>query len=64
MLRATLLSIAFFAASAGYGADSAKPLFNGENLEGWRGMGGPASNWGVKDGVLFKFRKTSAYGVT
>ncbi|MEM7234003.1 MAG: DUF1080 domain-containing protein [Planctomycetota bacterium] len=60
MLRATLLSIAFFAASAGYAAGSAKPLFNGENLDGWRGMGGPSSNWGVKDGVLFCNGKAGA----
>ena len=27
-------------------------LFNGKNLEGWEGIGGPTSNWKVEDGVL------------
>jgi len=28
------------------------PLFNGRNLEGWEGVGGPTKNWKVKDGIL------------
>ena len=28
------------------------PLFNGNNLDGWQGMGGPTTNWAVKDGML------------
>tara|TARA_Y100001934_G_scaffold217819_1_gene258693 strand:+ start:136 stop:765 length:630 start_codon:yes stop_codon:yes gene_type:complete len=29
-----------------------KPLFNGKDLTGWQGMGGPMTNWEVKEGVL------------
>ncbi len=28
------------------------PLFNGKNLEGWEGVGGPTNNWKVKDEIL------------
>ena len=28
------------------------PLFNGKDLAGWQGMGGPASNWLVEEGIL------------
>ena len=27
-------------------------LFNGKDLTGWQGMGGPMTNWEIKDGVL------------
>ena len=29
-----------------------QPLFNGKDLAGWQGMGGPMTNWEIKDGVL------------
>ena len=29
-----------------------KPLFNGKDLTGCQGMGGPMTNWEIKDGVL------------
>ena len=29
-----------------------EPLFNGKDLGGWQGMGGPTTNWAIKDGVL------------
>ena len=29
-----------------------QPLFNGKDLTGWQGMGGPMTNWVIKDGVL------------
>ena len=29
-----------------------QPLFNGKDLTGWQGMGGPMTNWEIKDGVL------------
>ncbi len=29
-----------------------KSLFNGKNLDGWQGMQGEATNWGVKEGLL------------
>jgi len=28
------------------------PLFNGKNLDGWQGIGGPTTNWTVKNGML------------
>jgi hypothetical protein len=27
-------------------------LFNGNDLSGWQGMGGPTSNWATKEGIL------------
>jgi len=27
-------------------------LFNGKNLDGWQGIGGPTTNWTVKNGML------------
>ena len=27
-------------------------LFNGKDLTGWQGMGGPTTNWVIEDGVL------------
>ena len=27
-------------------------LFNGKDLSGWQGMGGPISNWSAKEGIL------------
>ena len=32
--------------------DKSRPLFNGTDLTGWDGVGGPADNWTIKDGVL------------
>lgn len=33
--------------------EQSKPLFNGQNLNGWEAVGGPAESWKVKDGVLY-----------
>ena len=32
--------------------EAGKPIFNGRDLQGWQGMEGEATNWGVQDGVL------------
>ena len=34
------------------GGQGLQPLFNGKDLTGWQGMGGPMTNWEIKDGVL------------
>jgi hypothetical protein len=44
-----MLSAAIAAAAAD---GKSKRLFNGKNLDGWQGMGGPTTNWAIKDGVL------------
>jgi hypothetical protein len=35
------------------GAAEWKPLFNGENLDGWKAVDGPMSSWKVEDGLLY-----------
>jgi len=40
-----------------------KPLFNGKDLAGWQGMGGPMTNWNVKDGVLSCTGKTGSHWI-
>jgi hypothetical protein len=32
--------------------DQSQALFNGKDLKGWRGVGGPLDNWKVADGIL------------
>ena len=52
-MKALLLSFIFCAAQIGSTAEKDfQPLFNGKDLAGWEGVGGPASNWEIKDGVL------------
>ncbi len=52
-MKALLLSFIFCAAQIGSAAEKDfQPLFNGKDLTGWEGVGGPASNWEIKDGVL------------
>ena len=52
-MKALLLSFVFCAAQIGYAAEKDfQSLFNGKNLAGWEGVGGPASNWEIKNGVL------------
>jgi len=29
-----------------------QPIFNGRDLEGWQGVGGPTTNWKVQNGIL------------
>ena len=51
-----LLALTFLFTLAGLEAEDKKedfkPLFNGKDLTGWQGMGGPMTNWEVKEGVL------------
>ena len=52
-MKALLLSFIFCAAQISYAAEKDfQSLFNGKDLAGWEGVGGPASNWEIKDGVL------------
>mgnify|MGYP001175917494 FL=1 len=52
-MKTLLPSIFFCLAQIGFAADKEfEPLFNGRDLTGWKGMGGPTTNWEVKDGVL------------
>jgi hypothetical protein len=51
-MKAILFGLVFCVAQAGAAEKGFTPLFNGKNLEGWQGMGGPTTNWAVKDGVL------------
>jgi len=47
------LSLFLFTFSISTQAEEAgKPVFNGRDLQGWQGMQGEATNWGVQDGVL------------
>jgi len=55
LMNKTLTSILFFLSLVACLADKDSgftSLFNGNDLSGWQGMGGSASNWEVKDGVL------------
>ncbi len=47
----TLLMLAAPLARADHDAEW-RTLFNGEDLTGWHGVGGPATNWNAGDGVL------------
>ena len=54
-MNKTLTSILFFLSLVACLAEKDSgftSLFNGNDLSGWQGIGGPASNWEVKDGVL------------
>ncbi len=52
-MKSILFGLACFAAIFSHAEEKGFiPLFNGKNLEGWQGIGGPATNWAVKDGVL------------
>ena len=51
-VKALILSIALGMFSASAADKEFKPLFNGKDLTGWQGMGGPLTNWKVDNGVL------------
>ena len=51
-VKALILSIALSVFSASAADKEFKPLFNGKDLTGWQGMGGPLTNWKVDNGVL------------
>lgn len=52
ILLATCTLGLFTSLSAEPAKDQGKSLFNGKDLTGWQGMQGPATNWGVKEGLL------------
>ncbi len=52
-LLVALVSLALVPVRAGAdGPTEWQTLFNGTDLAGWHGVGGPATNWNVADGVL------------
>ncbi len=52
-MKVPLLICLFFLTQIGSAAQKGfQPLFNGSDLAGWVGVGGPATNWEVKDGML------------
>jgi len=51
-MKAILLGLVFCVAQAGAADKEFKPLFNGKNLDGWQGIGGPTTNWKISGGVL------------
>ena len=54
-MKKTLISIMFVLSSLACFAEKDSGfarLFNGKDLSGWQGMGGPTSNWVAKEGVL------------
>jgi len=51
-MKLLLLGIIWTIGQASAKPPEFKPLFNGKDLDGWEGIGGPTSNWKVKDGVL------------
>ena len=51
-MKTLLLGLVFCIAQAGAAEKGFSKLFNGENLDGWQGMGGPTTNWAIEDGVL------------
>ena len=52
-MKVPLLICLFFLAQSGSVAQKGfQPLFNGRDLTGWSGVGGAATNWEVKEGML------------
>jgi hypothetical protein len=52
-MRIFLISLFIFLVQIGIAAENGfQPLFNGKDLTGWQGMGGPTTNWAIKDGML------------
>ena len=54
-MKKTLTSILFILSSLVSFAEKEPgfaSLFNGKDLSGWQGMGGPTSNWASKEGIL------------
>ena len=52
-MRIFLISLFIFLVQIGIAAENGfQPLFNGKDLTGWQGMGGPTTNWTIKDGML------------
>ena len=52
-MKVPLLLYLFCLAQIGSVAEKGfQPLFNGKDLTGWAGVGGPTTNWAVKDGIL------------
>jgi len=51
-MKALLFALVICGVSTSGAERGFTPLFNGKNLDGWQGMGGPTSNWAVKDGML------------
>ena len=51
-MKAFLFALAVCVVSVSGAKRGFAPLFNGKNLDGWQGMGGPTTNWTVKDGML------------
>jgi len=54
-MKKTLTSILFVLSSLACSAEKESgfaSLFNGKDLSGWQGMGGPTSNWMAKEGIL------------
>ena len=51
-MKALIFSLALGVFSVAADDKDFKPLFNGKDLSGWQGMGGPLTNWKVDNGVL------------
>lgn len=51
-VKTIYLALALGVFSAAAADKDFKPLFNGKDLTGWQGMGGPPTNWKVDNGVL------------
>jgi len=51
-MKAFLFALAICVVSTSGAEQEFTPLFNGKNLDGWQGMGGPTTNWIVKNGML------------
>ncbi len=52
-MKALLLSLVFCVTQIGPGVEKGfQPLFNGQDLAGWKGVGGQSTNWEIKDGAL------------
>ena len=50
---ATMLAFGYVVAASSRDDGEFKPIFNGQDLTGWRVYKGKPDNWGVEDGVLF-----------
>jgi hypothetical protein len=51
-MKAIFLGLMYCVAQAGAAEKGFTPLFNGKNLDGWQGVGGPTTNWKIADSVL------------